>query len=92
MSLPLIHSLQNSSEGEKSQIRGIFKTLAHSGLSPEVKSFIIKHLREKTASLLYVRDRLEELESELADRLMALEEAFGIRNPLLGGALAKLKV
>ncbi|KAI4092168.1 MAG: hypothetical protein LQ344_003651 [Seirophora lacunosa] len=92
MSLPLIHSLQNSSEGEKSQIRGIFKTLAHSGLSPEVKSFIIKHLREKTASLLYVRDRLKELELDLADRLMALEEAFGIRNPLLGGALAKLKV
>ncbi|KAI4115644.1 MAG: hypothetical protein LQ345_003801 [Seirophora villosa] len=92
MSLPLIHSLQNSSEGEKSQVRGILKTLGHSGLSPEVKSFIIKHLREKTASLVYVRDRLKELESELADRLMALEEAFGIKNPLLGGALAKLKV
>ncbi|KAL8931152.1 MAG: hypothetical protein Q9208_000256 [Pyrenodesmia sp. 3 TL-2023] len=92
LSLPLIHSLQNSSEDEKTRIKGIFKTRGPVGLSPEVKQYVIKHLSEKTASLTYVRGRLQELESELANGLMALEELFGIENRSLGGLLAKLKV
>lgn len=92
MSLPLIHSLQNSSEGDKARIKGIFKTRGPSGLSPEVKEFVIKHLSERTASLPYVRDVLKDLASEIADGLMALEEIFGIENPLLRGVLAKLEV
>ncbi|CAO1601121.1 geranylgeranyl pyrophosphate synthetase [Xanthoria calcicola] len=37
MSLPVIHSLQNSSGGDKARIKGMFKTRGPSGLSPEVK-------------------------------------------------------
>ena len=92
MSLPLIHSLQNSSERDKARIKGIFKTRGPSGLSPEVKEFIIKHLSERTASLPYVRDILKDSASETADGLMALEEIFGVANPLLRGVLAKLEV
>lgn len=92
MSLPLIHCLQNSSDDEKAQIKGIFKTRGPAGLSRDVKEFVVKHMCEKTASLPYVRHRLKELESQLADGLMALEETFGIENPLLRGVLAKLKV
>ncbi|KAL8917755.1 MAG: hypothetical protein Q9172_005704 [Xanthocarpia lactea] len=85
MSLPLIHSLQNSSEGNKTRIKGIFKTRGPSGLSPGVKEFVVKHLSERTAGLPYVRDVLKDLASETADGLMALEEIFGIANPLLRG-------
>ncbi|KAI4212393.1 MAG: hypothetical protein LQ349_009355 [Xanthoria aureola] len=90
MSLPFIHSLQNSSGGDKARIKGIFKTRGPSGLSPEVKEFVIKHLSERTASLLYVRDVLKGLASAIADALTALEEIFGIENPLLRGLMAKL--
>ncbi|KAI4217856.1 MAG: hypothetical protein L6R36_009242, partial [Xanthoria steineri] len=92
MSLPLIHSLQNCSGGDKARIKGIFKTRGPSGLSPEVKEFVIKHLSERTASLPYVRDVLKGLASAIADALTALEEIFGVQNPLLRGVLAKLKV
>ncbi|KAL8684005.1 MAG: hypothetical protein Q9186_000035 [Xanthomendoza sp. 1 TL-2023] len=92
LSLPLIHSLQNSSEAEKAQIMGIFRTRGSSGLLPEVKRFVMSHLSEKTASLSYVKEMLEGMEVKLADDLMALEEMFGVKNDLLQGVLAKLKV
>lgn len=91
MSLPVIHSLQNSSGGDKARIKGIFKTRGPSGPSPEVKEFVIKHLSVRTASLPYVRDILKGLASAIADALAALEEIFGIQNPLLRGVMAKLE-
>ncbi|KAL8857505.1 MAG: hypothetical protein Q9178_006000 [Gyalolechia marmorata] len=87
MSLPLIHSLQNSSEGDKARIKGIFKTHGPSGLSPEVKEFVIKQLSERTASLQCIGNKLKDLTSELADGLMALEEIFWYREPMVEGCI-----
>lgn len=91
MPLPVIHSLQNSSGGDKARIKGISKTRGPSGLSPEVKAFVIKHLSERTASLPYVRDVLKGLASAIADALTTLEEIFGVQNQLLRGVMAKLE-
>lgn len=84
--------MQNSSPAERAQITGIFKRHGANGLLPEMKTLVLKHLNERTASLAYTRGMLKRMEGELEEKLEAVEDAFGVPNPLLKNLLAKLVV
>ena len=92
MSLPVIHSLRNSSPVEKAQITGIFKGCGANGLLPEMKALVLKHLDGRTASLEYTRGLLQQMERDLKEGLEAVENVSGRPNPLLKSLLAKLVV
>ena len=92
ISLPVIHSMQNSSQLEKAQITGIFRGRSSNGLLPEMKTFVLKHLNERTASLAYIREMLKGMEGDLMEDLTAMEKAFSVPNPFLKSLLAKLEL
>lgn len=93
ISLPFIHSMQNSSPAERAQITGIFKRRGANGLLPETKALVLKHLKKRTASLAYTRGMLKRMESELEEKSEAVEKVFvGVPNPFLRNSLAKLVV
>lgn len=92
MSLPIIHSLHNSTEIEKAQITGIFRGgRGADGLLPEVKALVLKYLDEKTHSLAYVREMLKGMEASMKKNLAEIEHV-SVPNPLLKNLLARLEI
>ena len=92
ISLPFIHSMQNSSQIDKAKITGIFRGRGANGLLPEMKALVLKHLDEKTSSLAYIRKKLKGVERDLKEDLEAVEKVSGIPNPLLKSLLANLEL
>ena len=89
ISLPIIHSMQNSSPIATAQITCIFKGRDANGLLPELKAWVLRHLDERMASFAYTRRMLKRMEGDLKE---AVEKVSGVPNPLLKSLLAKLEL
>ena len=81
MSLPVIHSLRNSSPVEKARITGIFKGRGANGLLAEMKALVLKHLDGRTASLGYARGMLKQTERDLKEGLEAVGNVVWDHSP-----------
>lgn len=89
-SLPLIHTIQNSSS--RLQLVGILQEHRTAGkLSAELKRVLLEHMRT-TGSLEYTEVCLETLREEINNELLAIERAYGAENYILRLLLERLRV
>ncbi|KAH7055784.1 polyprenyl synthetase [Macrophomina phaseolina] len=91
ISLPLIYCLQSPACTQSSEIMGILKHKASDTLPPEMKHFILNHMRS-TGALESTHGLLQEMQNDLLGELRRLEGEFGSQNPTLELVLRKLWV
>lgn len=91
ISLPLIYCLQSPACTQSSEIMGILKHKASDTLPPEMKHFILNHMKS-TGALESTHGLLQEMQNDLLGELRRLEGEFGSQNPTLELVLRKLWV